>query len=147
MIANYFSSFIDPVYFSIINIGIIILALMIATITDIYKQEIPIYLFPIACIICTLFTIPKLENFIGALILGITFLLFAVFGNNGGGDVIMMAVVGYQLGIRKALWCALIAYLLYAIYAVIYYLIKKNKHKSFPFAPFALIGYLSTLFI
>lgn len=131
----------------LIGIAITLIALLIATVTDIKHNTIPIGLFPITLVLLAIIERPTLENLLGMLIMGILFFMFAAFGNSGGGDVLMMMAIGYQLGIGPVLWCGLISYSIYAIFSVCYYWTRKkkdkNKHKQFPFAPFALIGYIT----
>lgn len=132
-------------YSSYISIGIMILSLVIATSTDVKTKTIPIPLFPITIALLLLTDYPTADHLTGCFILGVIFFLFAAFGNSGGGDVLMMAAVGLQLGIGPGLWCAFITYMLYSIFAVGYCLIHHNsRNKQFPLAPFTLIGYILT---
>lgn len=126
-----------------IQIAVVMTALLIASITDIKTQTIPIVLFPATLFVLILIERPDVDNFIGAFLLFLMFFLIAAFGNGGGGDALMMAAVGYQLGIGHGLWCAFIAYSLYALFCLGYIIThkKKDKRKQFAFAPFALTGY------
>ena len=129
---------------------IVLTALIIASFTDIKSKTIPILLFPLTMCVSCILVFPTWERLIGFFILGLAFFLFASFGNGGGGDVFMMSTIGLQMGISKGLWCATISYIIYAIFAVTYYLAQppkkreKAKLKQFPFAPFALLGYIAT---
>lgn len=129
-----------------ISIALIIASLTIAAVTDIKTQKIPILLFPITLALLIAVLKPDMDHICGGILLGVTFLMFALFGNGGGGDVLMMAVVGYQMGVRAALWCGLMSYTCYALFAVGYYITRKKKNrdkkKQFPFAPFAMLGFL-----
>ena len=129
---------------------IVLTALIIASFTDIKSKTIPILLFPLTMCVSCILVFPTWERLIGFFILGLVFFFFVSFGNGGGGDVFMMAAIGLQTGISKGLWCATISYIIYAIFAVTYYISqppkkrKKAKLKQFPFAPFALLGYIAT---
>ena len=104
---------------------IVLTALTIASVTDIKSKTIPILLFPLTMCVNCILVFPTWERLIGFFILGLAFFLFASFGNGGGGDVFMMATIGLQIAQppKKR---------------------KKAKLKQFPFAPFALLGYIAT---
>ena len=109
---------------------IVLTALTIASVTDIKSKTIPILLFPLTMCVNCILVFPTWERLIGFFILGLAFFLFASFGNGGGGDVFMMATIGLQMGISKVAQPPKKR--------------KKAKLKQFPFAPFALLGYIAT---
>ena len=61
----------------------------------------------------------------------------AVFFNGGGGDVIMMSVIGFICGVKPLLYISMFA----SGILLIYHLTHKDK-KEVPYAPFFLLSYV-----
>lgn len=90
----------------------------------------------------------SLNGLIGALTGGILFFLIAYLskGGMGGGDIKLIALLGYGLGwpyILISIWFALIAGALAAMLALCF---KKDRKSRIPFAPFLSAGYIITVF-
>ena len=146
-ICNYIGGF---EHHKIIYIALFIL-LIVSAITDIKNREIPIHL----CFVCIVFTIMfyiyfkinAIEYIVVAIALGaIYFMMCAITGS--GGDVIMMALVGFCLGMIGSLAVIALASLYTLIYALFLMLKKKNiREIEYPLAPFVLGGYITYLLV
>lgn len=117
--------------------------LLIAACTDIKDRTIPIWLFPstlIAYIICCVFTGQPMgyTNIIGFIVMGTASLTGCVAGFMGGGDVIMLAVIGYIFGINKIIPFTVLMMLT----GFIVFAVKKFKDVEIPVAPLVLIAFI-----
>lgn len=128
--------------------SILFLSLLLSTITDIKKREIPIEMFlyliiPLGIVEQILgLGPPLLEAVVSFMIWGLTYLILAAFFGGGGGDAIMMASLGLCLGWSMAP-IVIIATLLLAGY----HLSIRNRNRAdeateIPYAPFVLIGFI-----
>lgn len=122
---------------------IVFVLLVISTYTDCKNGTIPIWLYIVTPICTTIWYQYHFNEFdymsstLGFFILGSIYLV-AVFWGGGGGDVIMMASLGWMLGIKAGLYIALMASFIYLIAILYMRIIKKNKDKklTLPYAPF-----------
>lgn len=126
-------------------------ALCIATVTDIIKREIPIYLFLIATTINTVYCamndqFPNNSNFLGFFVMTLIMTVAVLFGG-GGGDILMMSLIGLSFGLVFSLRLFLISHLIYGIILIVSALIKKKSLKTYtlPLAPFVLIGFIISI--
>lgn len=113
-------------------------ALLIASITDIKSNTIPIPLFPVVFSIDVTYSffnnVHIWDKSIALLVAFITFCLLAKFGDGGGGDILMMSCLGWCLGLNALLHTTIIAVIAVVIFSFI------RKEKVIPFAPFVLLG-------
>ena len=128
--------------------GILFLSLLLSTITDIKKREIPIEVF--VCFILPLgilgqalgFGPPLWESVVSFMIWGVIYFILAAFFGGGGGDAIMMAALGLCLGWRMVP-IVIVATLSLIIYHLVFNRRKKEKKATeLPYAPFVLFGFI-----
>ena len=88
-------------------------------------------------------------NSIGGLLLGGgLFLLIAIVSNGGmgGGDIKLMAMLGFWLGIKGILLVMLLSFIIGAIVSIFLLLLKKKGGKdAIPFGPFIALGTMIVL--
>lgn len=133
---------------------IIAIFLAVAAVFDLHDGTIPLPLFP------TLFALfvplavmsenfNPVSSFIGLLIAFFCFFILARFFDGGGGDILMMSVLGWCLGARN-LVCLIFAaggfYLVFSLFVALIYLLRKRPVREalkaqYPYAPFVLAGY------
>ena len=125
-------------------------ALFIAASTDLIKREIPIWLFTSlsAFFLISLRKTLCEDNLAGFLVMGAAFLLLAITGKAGGGDILMFSAIGGFLGLS-----ALPAYLILlsaVSLASSPFIIRKLKREGrlkdlktleLPLAPYAAAAY------
>ncbi len=144
--------------FTIEFIGYSILCsiLIVIGIIDCYHQIIPNFL-NIHGIICALifqaFTLGSFLDFfnyiLGFLTGGGFLLLIAIVTNGamGGGDIKLMAMLGFWLGWRLIILNLFLSFLIGGIVSIILILFKfKNKKDMIPFGPFIVIATILTIF-
>ena len=135
----------------------ILSALIYSAHFDYKNNTIPIFVFSILlAFIIPISVIAKqfniIESIFGTLIGISVFLLMALFFEGGGGDVLMMGVLGWILGIRGIAFLILASSLTYCSFATGAMLVncvckrKNDLRKQYPFAPFVLVGYVVYLF-
>jgi leader peptidase (prepilin peptidase)/N-methyltransferase len=118
-----------------------LIALIMATFTDIKRREIPIWIFPTLSVLFIILNFSQMnwkESFVGFSLAFLSFLFLAIFFEGGGGDIIMMSCMGFILGIKNITYIIIFSSMLCILY---YFITKKNDS---PYAPFALGGYLIT---
>lgn len=132
------------------------IALTIASVTDIKRRRIPIWIFPSAAVISLVIKIitnefsvydgDVLRLMIGGISFFVIFVLFALFAKGGGGDSIMMACIGATMYFFDTMLILLYAALLYVVFAAV---LKIAKGKSIslrklkaPFVPFVAAGFI-----
>jgi len=132
----------------------IFIVLLAATYYDCKSSIIPIYLFPILAVIVVPLSIihgqPLLIESLMGLLIGVgTFMFLALLFKGGGGDIIMMGILGWCLGIRGTLMLIFLASGIYTAVATVLIcycaFIKKEKNvlrKQYPFALFVLAGFM-----
>ena len=115
------------------------IALLYASYTDCKRREIPIWLFPsffAAFLIVNYNTVSTGKALIGFFIALAAYTMLAMFFNGGGGDILMMCVIGAVYGAKILMHIAIAASLL----CLIYY--AKKKENTAPYAPFVLCAYI-----
>ena len=116
-----------------------LIALIIATVTDIKKREIPIWLFPLISVLFLIFHQQPINltfSIVGCLIGIAAFTIMALFFEGGGGDIIMMGSIGLMYGpIALAVIITISSFLclIYRLY---------SKATTVPYAPFVLLAYI-----
>ena len=114
--------------------------LLFASVTDYKKREVP-YIYIILLILTALIDF-RASNMLGCL-LSVPF----YFGQNegrcmGGGDVLIVAALGFSLGLVPTLVTVIIGSIVFIIAGLVSE-IKKGKGKQlFPFVPALTIGYI-----
>ena len=110
--------------------------------TDIKSREIP-NVVPITIFLSGLIEFSPLNSCLGFVIIGLVFLLSAMFGNMGGGDIRLMAASGFALGLWGGILQTVIGLSFAVLYALGVRIIKKKKdirHLAVPLAPFLGVG-------
>ena len=128
--------------------------LIIAAVFDACEGRIPIFLFPclfglFAPLVVLTGDYNLLNSFAGLFVGLLCFYIMAQFFDGGGGDILMMSVLGFCLGVEKLIYVILLAgcaYLLFALAVAAFRLIRKKPvheilTRQYPYAPFVLIGY------
>jgi len=90
-----------------------------------------------------------LSAVLGFFLGGILFYLIAVLskGGMGGGDVKLMAVLGFAIGMPMVFFVFLIAFLTGALVGILLIILKKKGRKSpLPFGPFLALAYFIAVF-
>lgn len=118
-----------------------VFALLIASITDIKKREIPIWLFPLMSVLYVLINnnINLTYCLTGLLIGVISFSILAWKFSGGGGDIIMMGSIGFILGPKILMHVTIAASALCGIYAVVS---NAKSNERIPYAPFVTFSYI-----
>ena len=118
----------------------ILCILLFATITDFKKREVP-YIYIILLILTALIDFRAL-NMLGCL-LSVPFYFAQNKGRcMGGGDVLIVAALGFSLGFMPTLVTVIIGCIVFIIAGLVSE-IKKGKGKQlFPFVPALTIGYI-----
>lgn len=120
---------------------VLLVILVIITYTDFKRREIdnePLVvglMFIVIFSICGYNNIPFSSSIIGFLVGGITFFILAYWGM-GGGDVKLMAVIGFFLGWKLTILTMFFAFLIGSLMGILYIVISKKKVKDYiPFGP------------
>lgn len=124
--------------------GIAILGILImASITDIRKQEVPVvYQVLLLCLIPFSF---RLENLWGIAV-AIPFFIAAVATDRiGGGDFKVIAILGILLGFYETLLTVIAGCLIFIFSSLVIGRIKGKGNNLFPFIPSLTLGYVGTL--
>jgi leader peptidase (prepilin peptidase)/N-methyltransferase len=88
-------------------------------------------------------------NMLALLLGGGLFLLIAIASNGGmgGGDIKLIAVLGFILGLKKTVLNILLSFIIGALFSVVLLLLKKKGKKDpIPFGPFINIAFCITIF-
>ncbi len=150
-------------YYFGLSLGFVFYSLVLSTLIvvsfiDYYEQIIPDGLLLITLASAVLF---KLINYFiykvpiaiwsdlfGFLAGGISFLLIALVskGAMGGGDIKLIALLGFILGLKKTLLNILLSFMIGAIISLFLLITKeKGRKDAIPFGPFINIGFLISL--
>ena len=123
-------------YFAILCI------LLFATVTDFKKREVP-YIYIILLMLTALIDF-RATNMLG-FILSVPFYFAQKEGRcMGGGDVLIVAALGFSLGLAPTLVTVIIGCIVFIIAGLVTE-IKKGKGKElFPFVPALTVGYIVT---
>lgn len=118
-----------------------LIGLVLASITDTKKREIPIWLFPsLVAVYITLHvamgTMQWINSLVGLFIGALAFTIAALFFQGGGGDILMMSAIGFVYGPVILSHITIGA----SIGCICYYCITKQK--NIPYAPIVLISYI-----
>lgn len=116
-----------------------LIALLLASGTDIKKNEIPIWLFPLLSVLFIIYRFSYINwiyAIIGLMIGIVSYTIMALKFDGGGGDIIMMGSIGFILGPKILLHIACVS----SICCLMYYIVKKTK--TAPYAPFVTISYI-----
>ena len=121
--------------------------MIIASITDIKKREIPIFLFPLFTVLFFIINhsvIHPIDSLFGFLIGLISFSILAWKFSGGGGDIIMMSCIGAAYGTKILSHIVIISSFMILLY---YLIIKKPKNtkRTVPYAPFVTISFIFLL--
>lgn len=124
----------------ILKIFAILCILLHATVTDFKKREVP-YIYIILLILTALIDF-RASNMLGCL-LSVPFYFCQRNGRcMGGGDVLIVAALGFSLGLAPTLVTVIIGCIVFIIAGLVSE-IKKGKGKQlFPFVPALTIGYI-----
>lgn len=142
-------------------ITIVSIGLMLCAYTDIKKQKI-ILAVPICLVLLTAgyWLITKqnevwLFAVVGAVTAGITYFIPALLGKGGGGDVIMMAAIGFCIGIYQIVYLIIFTSVFYLCFLLIRLskeIVENNDgaakdilKKRYPYIPFVLAGWMLLL--
>ncbi|MBZ2173730.1 prepilin peptidase [Schnuerera sp. xch1] len=90
-----------------------------------------------------------LGNLGGLVLSGIIFLIIFIVSNGGmgGGDVKLIAVLGFILGMPKIILGIFLSFLLGGIISVLLLVLKiKERKDAIPFGPFIILAFVITLF-
>lgn len=123
-------------YFAILCI------LLFATITDFKKREVP-YIYIILLILTALIDF-RATNMLGFL-LSVPFYFAQKEGRSmGGGDVLIVAALGFSLGFVPTLVTVIIGCIVFIIAGLITEIKKGKRKELFPFVPALAVGYVVT---
>lgn len=140
--------------FQIITVICLLILLLIIAWCDQRTMTIPNALV-LACMVLAalaVFTFPKVgisSRLIGMVVVSWPLLLitFIVPGAFGGGDIKLLAVLGFYLGWKMCLISFALAVLAGGIYAIVFLLLRKKNGKAhFAFGPFICAGTIFTMF-
>lgn len=125
-----------------------LLCLILSTITDVRKREIPLLLWGVGMCLSIIMLIAQesaqilLVRALIAIVVFLVYYIVARFFGGGGGDAIMMSVLGFMLGIN-IVYISLIASLLNLVCLIFLSLTHKSiQSTEVPFAPFVLISFI-----
>lgn len=131
---------------------VLMIILIVATYTDLKRREIdhePIisgFTFIVLFSLCGFNDVSVKSSIMGFLIGGAFFTVLAFWGM-GGGDVKLMALIGFFLGWQLTILAMYISFVLGAIIGIFYVIFKKVKIKDYiPFAPAMAGATLITMF-
>lgn len=120
----------------------IIIMLLIISIIDIKKMIIPDYILLVGFITSLIYLVFSkniyLENIFGSFIGFVIFLAIAFITNAmGGGDIKLMALLGFIFGVKGVLFITVFSFIIGAIISVILLILKlKEKNDFIAFGPF-----------
>lgn len=154
IIFYFYGATIDFAFYSLL-----LSILVIISFIDCYHQIIPDTLVAIVFILTIsykllLFILYKIPfnlkyNMLALLLGGGLFLLIALVskGGMGGGDIKLISVLGFILGLKKTILNILLSFIIGAVFSVILLLLKKKGKKDpIPFGPFINIAFCITIF-
>jgi len=120
------------------------LILMIASYFDIKTRIIPNWIH-ILLIIIGLIEFDLVRSMSGLLFAPLPFIIMVLIeeGSIGGGDVKLIGVIGFLLGLKSAWILVFVSLLIAILYNILYYYNKDGiRNLSFPFVPFILFGWI-----
>lgn len=120
----------------------ILCILLLATITDFKKREVP-YIYIILLILTALIDF-RATNMLGFL-LSVPFYFAQKEGRSmGGGDVLIVAALGFSLGFVPTLVTVIIGCIVFIIAGLVSEIKKGKRKELFPFVPALAVGYVVT---
>lgn len=128
--------------------------LIVVTVIDLERQEIPDELIIFGLIAGLLFNIYNIKTdmipgIMGFVLGGGVFLIIAMLTNGamGGGDIKLMAVLGLFFGWKIIILISIIAFIIGAVISLILIAVKVKSRKDYiPFGPFIAIAALTAIF-
>ena len=116
--------------------------LLFASVTDYKKREVP-YIYIILLILTALIDF-RAFNMLGCL-LSVPFYFAQNKGRcMGGGDVLIVAALGFSLGLAPTLVTVIIGCIVFIIAGLITEIKKGKRKELFPFVPALTVGYIVT---
>jgi len=150
---HYFGLSLNFIYFSSI-----ISILIVISVIDYYHQIIPDCLLLLIIITIVLYMtfdfiiygIPviQLDSIIGFFAAGLFFTIIALISNGGmgGGDIKLIAILGFILGFKKIILNIILSFIIGAIISLFLLLSRKKERKdTIPFGPFINISFIISL--
>ncbi|WP_422487185.1 prepilin peptidase [Gudongella sp. DL1XJH-153] len=151
----YYNSKLDFVFFAFISSILIAIAFI-----DLKDQIIPDSLVITVLVLSILqktllhfydgVPFPLMDSLLGLFIAGGIFLLIVFFsgGGMGGGDVTLIAALGFILGVRLIFLNIFLAFILGAVISIFLLATKiKSRKDPIPFGPFIILGFFMVLFL
>ncbi len=131
---------------------LLISLLLIVSIVDFKYMIIPDSLIIIGLflgVICTLINKEFYDSIFGALIgFGLFFMIEILTNSMGGGDIKLVAVLGFIFGIKGVLFISLFSFVIGAFISVVLIILKiKSIKDEIPFGPFISLATLLYLFL
>ena len=125
-----------------VKILAILCILLFATVTDFKKREVP-YIYVILLILTALIDF-RASNMLG-FVLSVPFYFAQRDGRcMGGGDVLIVAALGFSLGFVPTLATVMIGCIVFIIAGLITEIKKGKRNELFPFVPALTVGYIVT---
>ena len=120
----------------------VLCVLLFASVTDFKKMQVP-YLYIILLILTALIDFKAL-NMLGCL-LSVPFYFAQNEGRcMGGGDVLIVAALGFSIGLAPTLVTVIIGCIVFIIAGLISEIKKEKGKQLFPFVPALTVGYIVT---
>ncbi|NLM43588.1 MAG: prepilin peptidase [Clostridiales bacterium] len=149
----YFELSLEFIYYS----SIISILIMISVI-DYYHQIIPDFLLFLIIIITVSYTLINyfiirksillIDSIIGFFAAGFFFILIALISNGGmgGGDIKLISILGFILGLKKIVLNIVLSFIIGAIVSIFLLLSRKKSRKDpIPFGPFINISFIISI--
>lgn len=143
-------------WLDVVKAIIITVFLIFAAYHDLKTKRIPIPTFIVMTVICLGISIGQVVTdqdyksfgylFIGGIMMGLIFLVFALYKLVGGADVLMAAGLGFSVGFKMGFSILIIAEFLMMTYVLLKLLIKKEK-TYVALAPYVLVAWVLTIAI
>lgn len=125
-----------------VKILAILCILLFATVTDFKKREVP-YIYVILLILTALIDF-RASNMLG-FVLSVPFYFAQRDGRcMGGGDVLIVAALGFSLGFVPTLATVMTGCIVFIIAGLITEIKKGKRNELFPFVPALTVGYIVT---
>jgi len=132
-----------------------LIALAVSAITDARRRVLPVALYPLLLVTAAIldlgvFSANPQQYILTGVIFGLLFLAQALFFEGGGGDVILMLVMGLIYGLVPMLIMvfasAFASVIWYALAAILRGKVIHGR-MTFPYAPFLAVGFVVYLLI
>lgn len=133
--------------------AVLVVLLIIITYTDLKRMEIDNEPIVFGLWFIAMFSLAGLnaitvkESIVGFLVCGVLFTLLA-FGGMGGGDIKLMAMIGFFLGWKLSVLVMMLAFCIGAIVGIVYMLVnRKGLKQHIPFGPSIAAATLAVLLL